>query len=154
MVPGCSILGVEEADTVKATHDAVVQEIKKALAASREGKEEGEGGGGARVTLKLGYPHLEQVVSLHFEGMAGNTTAFERTSESPYCFRLPSELLRLLAAEDEAVAQRLGREEEGERQRLAMEDSRCQSYLKAFKKMTSSYSKVGRLGTLQSHSQL
>lgn len=132
VVAGCSILGVEAMDTVKATHDAVVQEIKRALATTRKEGEGGEGRG-SRVTLKLGYPHLEQVVSLHFEGVAGNTAAFERTGESPYCFLLPSQLLQLLAAEDEAAGQRLAR----------VNDSRVQSYLKALRRMATSYSKVG-----------
>ena len=130
LVPGCCILAVAGTDTTKATHDVVVQEIKRELAGTRAEE------GGARVKLKLSFPHLEQAVSFHYEAPQGNVEAIERTSESPYGFLLPAQLLRVLEREGEGVGARLAAA-------AAVEEPHVTAYLAALRTMVSRYHKVG-----------
>lgn len=87
LLPGCCIFCVGEEDVMRASHDSVVAAVRGAL--SQTSQQEG----GASVTLKVGFPSLEQVAIFKYDNNEDiPVNVVERTLESPYTFTLPAKV--------------------------------------------------------------
>ena len=87
LLPGCCILRVGQEDVMRSSHDAVVVAVKGSLSKTSHQEK------GASVTLKLGFPSLEQVSIFRYDSSEDTPiNVVERALESPYTFSLPAQV--------------------------------------------------------------